>query len=96
MLRDEILEVFDEASGYEAKLQPSTTTTYDIFRLRGALMPGHLKLVVKETVDGKALADLIRMGVTTQTHLEKSGAIQKVLKSVSLIVKPRKAEEDPR
>ena len=94
MIATEQLECFDETSGYEARLQASTNTEYDVERLKGALMPAHFKLVVKETVDGKALADLIRMGVTTQTHLERCGVIGKTLRSVSLIVRPRKEQEE--
>lgn len=94
MIAAEELEIYDEVSGYEAKLQPSTTVSYDIPRLKSALIPAHVKLVIRETVDGKKLEELIRMGVTTRTHLEKAGAVGKTLKSVSLIVKQRKVEVD--
>jgi len=94
MIAEELLTVIDEASGYEAKLSPSTSEVYDPVILRTALLPGHAQLVIKETVDGKALESLIRMGVTTRTTLEKMGAISKKLKSVSLLVRPHKEAEE--
>lgn len=94
MIDGEVLEVFDEASNFEAVLQPSFSKTYNIPRLRAALMPGHHAQVIIETVDAKVLADLVRMGVTTWAGLEKAGAMGKGLRSVSLIVRPRKEAED--
>jgi hypothetical protein len=89
MGRQQRPKVIDEVTNSEGVLQPSFSKVWDPIALRPMLKTKQQRTsCIIETVDGKAVEALIKLGVFRERDLEDTGALVRRLRSVSLLVRP--------
>ena len=92
MLKDDVDEVFDEISEYEAVIQQRSSETWHAPALKDILSPSQRKryLVIQENVDTTAVAEGIKNGDLSRAELEYKGAVTRTPGAKALYVRRRK------
>lgn len=91
MNQEERSKVVSEETNWVAEVSPSFSETWNIAVLKATLPPEQVAQIIVEQVDAKMLNALISRGAISREVLEKAGAVEKKVRSVSLRLKPREA-----